>query len=156
MPNVPTYVKSSDLDSYLAIRAKGKGAWSEFIHNALNQVELVDLPMAYNPEKKELRGKPIGDVLTTTPDKPIKTPKASEINEEAKELQRMTLEDMKAGTVTSTLETPPNITVIKSTKDAEKAVTGVSQFYKVMALLLLKKESAYKRVVNTRDRTRYT
>lgn len=34
MPNVSTYVRTEDLSKYLDI-AKEKGAWTEFIHNAL-------------------------------------------------------------------------------------------------------------------------
>lgn len=39
MPNVSTYVRTEDLSKYLEI-AKEKGAWTEFIHNALN-VEVI-------------------------------------------------------------------------------------------------------------------
>jgi hypothetical protein len=35
MPNVSTYIRTEDLGKYLEI-AKDKGAWTEFIHNALN------------------------------------------------------------------------------------------------------------------------
>lgn len=34
MPSVPTYIRQSDYDKYAAI-AQTKGAWTEFIHNAL-------------------------------------------------------------------------------------------------------------------------
>lgn len=38
MPNVSTYIRADDLAKYLEV-SKKPGAWSEFIHNALNQDE---------------------------------------------------------------------------------------------------------------------
>lgn len=34
-----TYIRQSDYDKYIAIQSKGKGAWTEFIHKALNSIE---------------------------------------------------------------------------------------------------------------------
>lgn len=33
---VPTYIRSEDTDKYAAIISKGRGSWTEFIHDALN------------------------------------------------------------------------------------------------------------------------
>lgn len=60
MPTVVTYIKTSDLAKYLAIKEHGTGAWAEFIHNALNGVVFAD---------KE---------YTVTETKPTKTPKDAE------------------------------------------------------------------------------
>jgi hypothetical protein len=35
MPQVPTYIRQGDWDSYIAIQSQGK--WPEFIHNALHK-----------------------------------------------------------------------------------------------------------------------
>lgn len=35
---VPTYIRTSDTDKYLEVVSKGRGSWTEFIHNALNPV----------------------------------------------------------------------------------------------------------------------
>lgn len=32
---VPTYIRSDDQERYLAIAAKGRGSWTEFVHDAL-------------------------------------------------------------------------------------------------------------------------
>lgn len=37
--NVPTYIRSVDTEKYQAIKEQGRGAWTEFIHKALNPEE---------------------------------------------------------------------------------------------------------------------
>jgi hypothetical protein len=37
---VPTYIRSIDQDKYLEV-SKERGAWTEFIHNALNEKQPV-------------------------------------------------------------------------------------------------------------------
>jgi len=51
MPNVSTYIKSADLAKYLAIQSQGKGAWTEFVHKALNGT--VARQSASEPTTKE-------------------------------------------------------------------------------------------------------
>lgn len=65
MPNVSTYIRSDDLAKYLLI-AKEKGAWSEFIHNALDvldsdgqpptrvEKELLDALLKEKPKKSKV------------------------------------------------------------------------------------------------------
>lgn len=39
MPNVSTYVRTDQLSKYLSISSQGKGAWSEFVSNALDNMD---------------------------------------------------------------------------------------------------------------------
>lgn len=43
MPTIPTYIRQEDYPLYLSIKESDKGAWAEFIHNALN------IPQAVKP-----------------------------------------------------------------------------------------------------------
>lgn len=36
MPTINTWISDSDYNKYLVVKQKGKGAWTEFIHDALN------------------------------------------------------------------------------------------------------------------------
>lgn len=46
MPNVSCYIKREDLDTYLIIKAQGEGAWTEWIHqNLQDSSRLVDQPL---------------------------------------------------------------------------------------------------------------
>lgn len=60
MPQVHTYIRNEDMDKWKALPNK-----SEFIHDALGALQ--DIPMAYDPVKKEVLGKPVKDILTTIP-----------------------------------------------------------------------------------------
>ena len=62
MPSVPIYIRNEDYSKWLSIENK-----AEWLHNALNKLELIDLPMAYNLNTKKLQGKPIKNILTTIP-----------------------------------------------------------------------------------------
>lgn len=68
MPNVSTYIRTQDLSKYLAI-AKDKGAWTEFVHSALNQ----DGAIIYNGDGnwQPISDEKVEELLV----KPIKTPK---------------------------------------------------------------------------------
>lgn len=54
---VTIWIKKNDRDKWKSIEKK-----SEFISEALNA---EPIKMAYNPDKKEFLGKPVGDLLTT-------------------------------------------------------------------------------------------
>jgi len=51
---VPTYIRTQDTEKYNEIISKGRGAWTEFIHNALNPKmsirEIATMGATKNPE----------------------------------------------------------------------------------------------------------
>lgn len=60
MPQVTVYIRNEDLPKWKALEKK-----AEFLHDALTNLQLTDIPMAYDPEKGTILGKPAAEVLTT-------------------------------------------------------------------------------------------
>lgn len=74
MPSVPAYIRNSDWDAYMKVRAKGKTAWAEFIHNALNgEASLISTlsPKHHHMWVEDKKG----DMVDFHAPKPIKIPK---------------------------------------------------------------------------------
>lgn len=106
MPNVSTYIRREDLSKYLAIHEKG--GWSEFIHNALNEVK---------PEK----------IVGTYFGKPIKIPKDEWVGPDTELVPltgkpSMTKSELKQAMKDNPSQYTNLDKIIKSPKDAEKAV----------------------------------
>lgn len=67
MPTInQTYVCEECFNKYITIKAK-RGAWHEFLHNALNQITI--------PTVKYESSKELNDKIVKAWEKPIKTPK---------------------------------------------------------------------------------
>lgn len=49
---VPTYIRSEDTEKYLKIKESQRGAWTEFIHNALNPAKEPNERLRYAPAEK--------------------------------------------------------------------------------------------------------
>lgn len=75
MPLVSVYIRKDDFEAWQALEKK-----SEAISEMLNG---KPIKMAYDPVKRELLGKPVGDLLVTTKGKP-------DINEMFEEWEKIT------------------------------------------------------------------
>ncbi len=64
MPSIPVYIKPVDFPKYQAIHARGRGAWAQFIHRALNTEELT---MELMVESHETKAKEEGQELSQAP-----------------------------------------------------------------------------------------
>lgn len=80
MPIVQTWVSDPDYPKYLAIKAQGKRAWTEHVHNALNGQVFADKEYVVTETKPiypeaDLYLDGVHKGRVTLPIKPIKTPK---------------------------------------------------------------------------------
>ena len=75
---VPTYIRTQDTERYNEIISKGRGAWTEFIHNALNglvvagvqEATLKDAMIPVKPIKPPLKQPETGMALKATVNRP--------------------------------------------------------------------------------------
>lgn len=128
MPIVQTWIRNEDWDKYYQLHTTKQ--WTEFIHNALNAVGLVD-------EVFPTKGQMITSSEFVPANKPIKTPRNSEDGHSGlPQTQNPIIKSPKfkeadpkitklvSDNIDSLFESKP---IIHSPKDAEKAIQGSNQ-----------------------------
>ena len=89
MPQVTVYIREADIEAWRAIDKK-----SQFMHDVLSDFT-EPIKMAYDPTTQTVAGKPIKDVLQTTPPEPTYEKVPPLVAEPAPKLRVMGNDDLK-------------------------------------------------------------